>query len=358
MVTCIFIQNISYKGGTERMAVSLANELVDRGHAVSIVSLEPALHSFFLLREGVKLYSLNIASSKLKWRYFSAVKRLRAILKNIQADVVIDVDTMLSLVSLSAVKPLKTKVISWEHYNYFTKSESKARVWGRKCAAKKAYAVVTLTEEDAGYFAQNCRCNAKIVAIPNFMVQLPEQPSPLSENIVLAIGHLTHRKGFDMLIKAWALAKKEDTLSWKLHIVGDGEEKQNLQSQARNLGLENEIVFLPPTDDIASHYFSASIFVMSSRAEGLPMVLIEAKSYGLPIVSFACCTGPADIVKDGVDGFLVEPEDIVSLKGKLLTVMNSKDLMVSMSINARADAERFLPKAVMGKWENLLSGIM
>ncbi len=357
MNICIFIQNISHNGGTERMAVSLANELVLKGHSIHLVSLEAAEQSFFPLSSGITMESLHLLSAKLKTHYFSAVRKLRKKIREKNIEVIIDVDVILSLISIRAARHLNTKVIAWEHYNYFIKRESKARIWGRKLAAKKAAAVVTLTEEDAGFYKANCKCNAKITAIPNFITKLPEKVSPLTDKVVLSIGHLIHRKGFDLLIRAWGLIKEADREGWKLHIVGEGEEKNNLLAIIRSLQLDHEVVFFPPTSDIEKHYLSASVYAMSSRAEGLPMVLIEAKTYGLPLVSFACRTGPADIIRAGADGCLAAPEDVSALSEKLTAIINNDTLRRSMAVSAREDAKRFLSDVIIQQWDDLLNNL-
>jgi glycosyltransferase involved in cell wall biosynthesis len=355
MNICIFLHDISSDGGTERMAVSLANELIQRGHNLHIVSLASSVKSFFPLRQGITLHSLNVPISQLTTRYFIAVKKLRTFLKSKAIDVIIDVDVILSVISVPACWRTATKVIAWEHYNYFIKRESKVRVWGRKLAARKAAAVVTLTEEDARNYKKNCTCNAKIVAIPNFIAALPVEVASPDNHIVLAVGHLIRRKGFDMLIKAWGLLKEEGLDGWKLHLVGDGEEKENLFELARTLQVEQDVVFLPPTANIIEHYLTATAYVMSSRAEGFGMVLIEALSFGLPAVSFNCKLGPAEIIRDGVDGFLVPPEDVPALKDKLLLLLQRKDLRSMMAANAREGAKRFLSNEIIPQWEMLLN---
>lgn len=355
MKICIFAINLSRSGGTEKMAVSLANELAIKGHFIQLISLESFEKPFFKPLPQIALQSLNLQSSKLKLQYFKAVNRLRKILKEKEIDVIIDVDVLLSLITIRTVRDLKTKVIAWEHYNFFAKTESKARVWARKLAARKATAVVTLTEEDVGFYKAHCKCHSKIIAIPNFITSLSEKTANSEQKILLSIGHLNYGKGFDMLLKAWSLVKKADSDGWKLHIVGEGEEKENLINLCKHLQLENDLLIFPPTTEIEKHFLSASVFVMSSRREGLPMVLIEAKSYGLPIVSFSCQTGPSEIVRDNIDGFLVAPNNIIELKDKLITIMRNNILRQEMAINARKDSSRFLAKAIIDKWEKLLA---
>jgi glycosyltransferase involved in cell wall biosynthesis len=357
MNICIFLHDIKSGGGTERMAVSLANGLIQRGHNLHVVSLAPAGKSFFPLKQGVAIHSLNIPVSQLTTRYLAAIKKLRAFLKSNAVDVIIDVDVILSVISIPACWRTATKVVAWEHYNYFVKRESKVRVWGRKLAARKAAALVTLTKEDACNYKKHCTCEAKIVTIPNFITAWPAEVASPDSRIVLAVGHLIHRKGFDLLLKAWGLLKAEGLDGWKLHLAGDGEEKENLLELARTLQIAQDVVFLPPTTNIAEYYRTAAVYVMSSRAEGLPMVLIEALSFGLPAVSFDCKLGPAEIIRHGTDGFLVAPEDAPALKDKLLLILQREDLRNTMAANAREGAKRFLGSEIIPQWEALLNSL-
>jgi glycosyltransferase involved in cell wall biosynthesis len=359
MTICLFLHDLTSGGGTERMAVSLANALAQRGHTLHLVSLAPAGTPFFPLAAGVTAHSLNIPVAQLTWRYFAAIKRLRAVVKRIAPAYVIDVDVILSAISIPACRRTATRVVAWEHYNYFAKRESRVRVWGRRLAARKATAVVTLTREDADNYRRNCTCRAYIVTIPNFIAALPADPAQLNSRTVLAVGHLIPRKGFDLLLQAWALLKEDDDdfCGWELHVVGDGEEKENLLALARSLGIAEDVTFLPPDAHIDRHYRSAALYVMSSRAEGFGMVLIEAMSFGLPVVSFACPLGPAEIIRHGTDGFLVAPESVPGLRDALRLLLQRADLRRAMGADARIRVRRFLASEIVPQWENLLKSL-
>jgi len=112
-----------------------------------------------------------------------------------------------------------------------------------------------------------------------------------------------------------------------------------------------------PVTDMVSEYLNASLYVLSSRFEGLPLVLIEAMSMGLPIVSFDCETGPRDIVKDGENGFLVPPMDIKALAEKIDFLVSSPNLLKSFSENAVRYSMRFDLAPVMEEWKLLLKDL-
>lgn len=148
------------------------------------------------------------------------------------------------------------------------------------------------------------------------------------------------------------------TSEWTLHIIGDGELREALQQQIKILRLEDNIILEKPTMDVLSVYQNAALFVMSSRYEGLPMVLLEAQATGLPIVSFACKCGPRDVVTDGVDGLLVEDGDVDALADALLCVMQDENLRRKMGQAAYDHSKRYDESVIMKKWTDLFAEII
>jgi glycosyltransferase involved in cell wall biosynthesis len=174
----------------------------------------------------------------------------------------------------------------------------------------------------------------------------------LQNNKILLIGRYSYQKNFESIIEAIFLIK-EKCYGWQIRIVGDGEDKEKLQALITEKKLENVIFLIPPTSKIEDEYCNASIYAMSSRFEGLPMVLIEAKSCGLPIISFDCPEGPADIVRDGIDGILVENGNIKALSEAILKLVENPDLRKQFGQEALKDIDRFSPKRIFDMWEVL-----
>ena len=145
---------------------------------------------------------------------------------------------------------------------------------------------------------------------------------------------------------------------WKLDIVGDGEAREALLRQIQTYGLEQQIALVYPTKEIEKIYLDASLLVLSSRYEGLPMVLLEAQSFGLPIVSFRCKCGPADIVTYGVNGFLVEESNIQELAKQMAVVMKNDDLRKRMGAKAKEASFRYCEDVVMQQWVTLFRSLM
>ena len=190
---------------------------------------------------------------------------------------------------------------------------------------------------------------------------------------VLAAGRYCYQKGFERLLEAWSLIPEETRAGWTLRIAGDGEDRAALEGQAARLGLWTHAsdsrlsnIVLGPSRDMVSEYSRASVFALTSRYEGLPMVLLEAQAAGLPIVSFDCKCGPRDVVSDGVesrdgiltpegaDGFLVREGDVAAFAERLSQLMTDAELRERMSGAATEASERFDEELIMKKWEDLL----
>ena len=152
------------------------------------------------------------------------------------------------------------------------------------------------------------------------------------------------------VFERFAVKEKE----WRLRIIGEGPLKENIKQRIDPLGLGDRVQILSPTGNIEEEFRQASVYLMTSRSEGLPMVLLEAKAFGLPIVSFDCETGPADIIKEGKDGFLIECFDIDEMAVKLEALCSDLSLRRAFGCYGREDVKRFFPEVVSQKWMALL----
>ena len=144
---------------------------------------------------------------------------------------------------------------------------------------------------------------------------------------------------------------------WRLIIAGDGEDKQLLLDKIKMLNLKN-VELLPSTPHVNELYDQSSIYVMTSRFEGFPMVLLEAKASGLPIVAYDCDTGPSELIINHDDGFLIPFDDNNTFTCKLALLMNDDDLRESMSIMSLKNAEKYKIEVAIGdKWKRLIESI-
>lgn len=356
---CFFIGNLSNKGGTEKMTTSLANELVKSGYSVSIISLAPAKEVFFNVDERIRIYSVLQSDGNFILKYPQILYRLSTIAKEQSIDILINVDIILSLFSL----PLKIfdktlNIISWEHFNYKTNLGIKRRDYARELSKKYADAIVTLTEQDRNFYLENRKPQASMHTISNFIEELPDKEALLEATKVIAVGRFSYQKGFDILAEVWSIVKKnKDSDGWILQIIGDGDLKDDIKDKIKKLHIDYSVEIIDAKENISDYYLDSSIYVMTSRFEGLPMVLIESKSYGLPIIAFDCLTGPQDLVEDTVDGYLVEMGDLESMADKINMLMKDSNLRKSMGQKAKLNSLKFEKKNILKKWETLFDSL-
>ena len=350
---CFFSANFENGGGTERVTAIIANRLAELGYDITIISCIGGEKSFFQLNPKIKLDRLYKSCGGLKFNLTAAYK-LRQKIKEYDFDYIIDIDTIHSFFSIPATIGLRTKVISWEHFNFYNTMNIKRREWGRILASRFANRIVTLTNEDRETFLKNLNIRCKIDYIYNPTPYPNEKKSLCESKIAVAIGRLVEIKGFDKLLDIWKKIEEKDS-EWELYIIGSGEDREKLLNQKESLNLKR-VIFIENTKNIKEYYEKASIYLMTSRFEGLPMTLIEAQSFGLPIISYDIKTGPKDIVNDGEDGYLIENDNSEEFANRFLELSQNKETIKEFSLRAYENSKRFKLDSIVEKWVKILDG--
>lgn len=347
------IKALNNSGGTERVAAIVSKALADRGHEVHIVSFvgggEP---TFFAFDKRVTLHYLCQGRDPHLFpvRDLRRICKLRSLYRRLQPDAVIIIDAGRSFVNIPAAKGFTT--ITWEHFNTSVNWHLGHRL-SRKLAAKGSDCIVTLTQPDAEVYLNRFKAR-KALCIYNPVTIDAASPAPLDGHYILGLGRYSYQKGFDLLLRAWSAVK--DKQDWKLLLVGSGDRQQELERLRDQLHLGDSVEMQPTTDRVVDLYKRCGIFALSSRFEGLPLVLIEAGAIGLPLVAFDCPTGPSDIVCDGQNGYLVKNGDTAAFARRLQSLINDDATRRQMGAKAaKTTRERFDIQTIMNQWENLLS---
>lgn len=219
--------------------------------------------------------------------------------------------------------------------------------------ARKFDSFVVLTEEDKTYWGNM----PNISVIPNAALPMPLK-SDCTAKRVIAVGRLDYQKGFDRLINVWELVKKNSASEgWRLDIFGQGEWLDMLEDMIQSKGLSDSTKINVPTDEIAKEYAGSSILAMTSHYEGFPMVMIEAMSAGLPVVTFDYKCGPRDIISDGIDGLIVPDGDLNAFATALLGLMADDNRRKQMGSAATMIIDRYSEERVMLQWTSLFEKI-
>ena len=363
-------------GGVERVLTTKANYLADvAGYDITIVLTDgKAKKSYYPLSPKVKIIQLDINFEELwhlsffkkifvylkKQRIFK--KRLTDTLMELRPDITVSL-LRREINFLTSIKDGSKKVgeihVNKTNYRNFESNNSNiikayfAKWWMNMLIkkVKKLDSFIVLTNEDKEKWHEI----SKTEVIPNPIPNLSPDIGNLKNKKVIAVGRYTYQKGFDLLIEAWRIVIEKHA-DWTLNIYGSGEIKA-FQEQIIRLGIEKNCKLNGPTSNINEKYEESSILAFSSRFEGFGMVLLEAMSCGLPCVSFACPCGPKDIITDGKNGYLVEPENVEALAERICHLIEHEELRKEMGKAARKRAEDFQEDKIMQKWVDLFENI-
>ncbi len=275
-------------------------------------------------------------------------------LHQVTADVVIGTTPALNRFA-GQFAPAGAAKVGQDHLNFPMRTgAAKPREFVRQ-TIEALDAFVPLTRADErDYRAMIGDATTEIMAIPNPLSwPAASQPSPLVNKVVVAAGRLVPQKAFDRLIEAYApLADARP--DWRLDIYGTGATKPKLKRMIDALGVGSNVALRGYSRDIPSVFSQSSIYALSSRFEGFPMVLLEAMSVGLPMVAYDCPRGPAETVRDGVNGRLVPNGDQAAFTAALEQLMDSPDLRQQMGAAALADAAAYEMPSIVDRWTELL----
>lgn len=356
MKLLFFISSL-HGGGAERVMVVLCNELTERGHEVYLAT-NIDIPFAYELDSRVSIIDLypkrsdkrNI-TSKVRNR-LRTYGRIRQIVKEIKPDVATSFMLGLNTDVLLSTIDIKTPIIASEHFTFDVKY-SPIKYIKRFHINKLAAFVTILTQYDFEFIGD--RLKNKII-----------MPNPLSfdickgkdqrEQVVLAAGSIDRwkHKGFDNLIKVWGNVSSKFP-DWKLQIAGNGKEEnfEFLRKIAQDNDVEHSVEFLGFQSNLDQLLQQKSIFVLSSRYEGLPMILIEAMSQGASCIAFDCKTGPNEIIIHNESGLLVEDQNMEEMEKSLVRLISDEALRNKLSEGGLKEAEKFSVDKIVDKWEAL-----
>ncbi len=359
-------------GGIENAITTLANTLISK-YEVEILSvyrlysdpvyeLDPRVNIkyissvkpnkkemiYYLKKKNFSMFFKGLGKS-IKTGFVKYVKT-PLVLRKIDTDVIITTRTIHNFLASKFVKDSIRK-IAWEH-NHHNNNKKYIKSLINSC---KGVNNLVLVSNELSLFYQKYLGN-KVVYIPNCLDKFPNKSSKLDSNNLIAIGRLSKEKGFDDLLKIF---KKVSTKypDWKLNIVGDGMEKDNLLNLAKELRLGDKVVFCgyQNKDFINELLLNSSVYLMVSHTESFGLVLIEAMSYGVPCVAYTSAQGANEIIDDGNDGYLISNRDEQSMIDKIELLINDKKLRIKLGKNARKKSKNYSSEVVLQKWSKLIN---
>jgi len=348
------IRNLENGGGTERVTSVLASRLAEDGYDTSIISCRDGLSCKYRLSDKIKLISLNgERESNFFVRKLKTYSNLKKVVSQQNLDILVVVDVGLFLYCKGL--PASCKYIAWEHFNYYINKGILRRI-ARNYAVHNADCLVVLGKNDYNNYVTHYKNIQRIEYIYNASEMDFSSNADIDSHKMIAVGRLDYQKGFDMLIDAWGRIEKEIP-DWSMEIYGEGSDKEELQSKIDNLHLQH-IKLMGYSKNIKEKMLESSVFVLSSRYEGFVLVLIEALALALPIVSFDCKEGPAELIQNGENGFLIEPDNVEKLADGMQKLALDRDKRLLFASNARKGLDRFELDSVVEKWEKLFDTLV
>jgi glycosyltransferase involved in cell wall biosynthesis len=348
-------------GGAEGVMARLADGLCRRGHAVTLFTLDDgSAPPFYALPAEARHVPLGLAGASggplcAAWANLRRVRELRRAILGVRPDAALSFMDATNVLTLLAVgRDLPVVVSERVHPARY----DSGRVWRalRLLAYPRAAAIAVQTADVPGFFPPRIRALCRVLPNPITApadASLPEALAGVAGPLLIGMGRLDRQKGFDLLLDAFARVAPE-CADWTLAILGEGPERAVLEARRDALGLGGRAHLPGNVAQPGGVLRRASLFVLSSRFEGFPNALCEALACGVPAVAFDCPSGPAEILRDGVDGLLVPPDDVDGLAHALRRLMADTELRRSLAARAPEVLDRFGLEKTLDMWEALL----
>lgn len=295
---------------------------------------------FKVLKEGLK------ATSILLKKKYLVIKEI----KNLNSDVIVSTNVTFSIL-LSKYGNKNSKKVAQEHHHhnndkkYINKLKNKYNNIDYLCA------LTTTLKKDYEIFLEHNK-HTKVILLPNMLVDFPVKVSKLNNNLI-TIGRLHKGKCIDEMIKLFSKIKNKKT---KLYVIGDGDEYNNISKLIKDLKLEKRVIMLGYLShkEQEEYLLKSRGFLMTSISEGLPMVLLEAMSYGIPCIAYETESGVADIIDNNKNGYIIKNRDEKEYINKVNYLINNNKTLEELSENALKKSQLFSEEEILKRWKKIL----
>ena len=367
----LFIDSLKI-GGAERVTLQWAEWLSKGGWSVTLLTSKSASHDFYPVPAGLRRVQEPALPGLLNRALFWPLKllRLRKLLQREQPALLIGMTTLPSIkLALASIGLSSCLVLSERNY-----PPARPLAWRwrllRRFAYPRAHLHLVQTQGIAQWLHQRglarrtaVLANAIVWPIPRLAPWLnPERSVPPGQKVILAVGTKLHQKGFDRLVAAFA-GLQADFPDWSLVILGIDDAPYRGVNQAARLrqlmGTESSRLILPGNvGNVGDWYKASALFVLSSRFEGYPNVLLEAMASGLPCLAVDCPTGPSDLIDPGLNGWLVS-EQVAStdMEQPLRQALEDTAARVAFASKAQAVRQRNAPESLRPVFLDLMGSL-
>ena len=359
----VFVASLG-SGGAERVAVRVCGWLRDVGHEVLLLTLSGTSTDFYAYPKGVARLALDMqqASRNPAEALFANVRRLLAVRRAVRAfhaDAALSLGDRTNVLMLLALVGLRCRKVISERADPVL--EPLSRGWN--LLRRLVYPMASLHVSQSSYVSD--WIGKRFPRLPCVVIgNTGGQHSVLSVHItqrqadenlrLIAVGRLTWQKGFDLLLLAFAKARTEIVTPMTLSIVGEGGDRSALDAQAKQLGLDDAVTFHGRLPDVQARLQASDVFVLSSRWEGFPNVMIEAMSAGLPVVAARCRGGVEDVLGDVPEQYALEypPGNVDALAECIVRMAVDMALRNRLERSAMNRAADYSQEKIAAAWRN------
>ncbi|MCZ6802881.1 MAG: glycosyltransferase family 4 protein [Proteobacteria bacterium] len=349
-------------GGVERTSIGLMNNMLERGLEVELLTWDMAkATSFYAMKPEIKWHRLNMGHPEKKASYalmFQRARVIRTLVRQRDIDIIICFQAGPFLAMMTYLLGMGIPIIASERNSPSRFKHLKAG-WYKSIFFQSFRFASQLVVQCESYCANYPDyLNSRIITIPNPVYPTDIHAMPFDSDNgrfrMLSIGRLGYQKNYTVLVKAFSRIAT-DFPKWDLTIIGDGEERQKLQTLIEELGLVNRVLLPGATDNITEWYVKSHAFCLPSGWEGFPNALAEALAHGLPCIGFEDCSGVRDLIHCGKNGYLAPGNgDENSLAITLKKLMSDHILRKNMSESAIESIKIFEPKKIFDLWEQVI----
>lgn len=353
--------DMSILGGVNQVVVTLANNLCHE-YDVYIVSLVKSLGETQYTLDS-KVHNIEyVMSGNCRGRelLLRGRTKLQNIIKKNGIDIVFLMGFQVSLPAILMIGKNKCKYVFCDHEALMSRWNEKKITLVRYLTAKMSDKVITLTEQNAKDYQKRFKLSKeKVGFIYNSISEkiLENRGDYNSDSkIILSVGRFSPEKGYDYLVEIAEKVLKQHS-DWKWYIYGNGETFSDIQGRIETKHLKDRIILKGEVSDVSKIYGQAALFVLTSKREGLPLVLLEAKANHLPCVSFDIVSGPREIIRDEIDGILIPPYDKEKMADAIEELISNQQLRKNMSLRADESLDKFSNEQIMRKWGTLIENL-
>lgn len=353
---------INNEGGIARILAVKTNLFIEKLDFEIAIATQNKGNSplFFDFNPNIQFFDFELKGSFL--HFISDYKKnVNSILKKYNPDVIIITDNGLKgylfKYLIDGKKPVVfevhgSKFNSQSNTNgFFKKIGFQWQVYLREKGLQKFNKVVFLSEESRQQWNIE-----KGEVIPNINWVETAEFSSQENKMALCVARNSYEKGLDRLLLIWKEISQKQP-DWKLRLVTEAEGYYSVNELIIQNNLENSVEIMASEKNILHYYTESSIYLMTSHNEGMPMVLIEAMSVGLPVIAYDCPIGPKSMITNNENGFLIENNNVAQFVSQTITLMNDKEKRIAMGKNAIESTSKYNASPILEQWKQLLENL-